>query len=102
MLDQTRQPGPAGGLALDDALGQTRRPGVQAHTEDLLRPDRIQQLVDLGLALQRLSDEQELMPSLAIELAGHPELPGPLLVVERRMRPHQHLDFDGGVGDVVV
>jgi hypothetical protein len=42
------------------------------------------------------------VPGLVVELARHAEMPGPLLVGQGRVRPHQHLDFDGGVGDVVV
>ena len=81
---------------------KARRLGLQPHEEDLVRADRIQQLGDVGVGFKGLGDEQQPVPGLAVELAGHAEMPGPLLIGQGRVRPHQHFDFDGRVGGVVV
>lgn len=66
VLDEARQPRPARGLALDDALDQARRLGLQPHEEDLVRADRIQQLGDVGVGFKGLGDEQQPVPGLAV------------------------------------
>ncbi|HET9737317.1 MAG TPA: hypothetical protein VFP78_04285 [Solirubrobacteraceae bacterium] len=48
------------------------------------------------------SRQQEAMARVAVEPAVEPELPRPLLIAQRRVRPHQRLDLDGRVCDVVV
>jgi hypothetical protein len=42
------------------------------------------------------------VPGFAVELAGRADMPSPLLIGQARVRPHQHLDFDRSVCDVVI
>jgi hypothetical protein len=102
VFEQVREPRPGRGLALGDALDQRPWLGLQSYGEHPVGANGGQQLGDIGVGLKRRGEDEQVVAVLAIELAVQLQMPRLLLVGERGVRPHQRLDLNGHVRDVVI